>query len=62
MASYAGGQEFFKEFTDRIGQSMPDVRPDLVLSKRSEQAKSDEATYEHMVAEYKDHFGEGDKK
>ena len=62
MASYAGGQEFFKEFTDRIGRSMPDVRPDLVLSKRSEQAKSDEATYEHMVAEYKDHFGEGDKK
>ena len=33
MASYAGGQEFFTEFTSRIGQSMPDVRPDLVLSK-----------------------------
>mgnify|MGYP000573353181 FL=1 len=58
MASYAGGQEFFTEFTSRIGQSMPDVRPDLVLSKRSEQAKADEERYEEAVRLYNEHYGE----
>ncbi len=58
MASYAGGQEFFIEFTSRIGQSMPDVRPDLVLSKRSEQAKADEERYEEAVRLYNEHYGE----
>lgn len=58
MASYAGGQEFFTEFTSRIGQSMPDVRPDLVLSKRSEQAKADEERYEEAVRRYNEHYGE----
>lgn len=57
MASYAGGQEFFSEFTSRIGQSMPDVRPDLVLSKRSEQAKADEEHYEQVLSQYREHFG-----
>ena len=63
MASYAGGQELFSEFTSRIGQSMPDVRPDLVLSKRSEQAKADEELYEQAVKQYKEHFNDaaGDK-
>lgn len=58
MASYAGGQEFFTEFTSRIGQSMPDVRPDLVLSKRSDQAKADEEHYEEAVKLYNEHYGE----
>lgn len=58
MASYAGGQEFFREFTSRIGQDMPDVRPDLVLSKRSEQAKADEEVYEQAVKVCREHFGE----
>ncbi len=58
MASYAGGQEFFTEFSSRIGQSMPDVRPDLVLSKRSEQAKADEERYEEAVRLYNEHYGE----
>ena len=58
MASYAGGQEFFTEFTSRIGQSMPDVRPDLVLSKRSEQARADEERYEEAVRLYNEHYGE----
>ena len=58
MASYAGGQEFFTEFTSRIGQSMPDVRPDLVLSKRSEQARTDEERYEEAVRLYNEHYGE----
>ena len=58
MASYAGGLEFFTEFTSRIGQSMPDVRPDLVLSKRSEQAKADEERYEEAVRLYNEHYGE----
>ena len=52
MASYAGGQEFFTEFTSRIGQSMPDVRPDLVLSK------ADEERYEEAVRLYNEHYGE----
>ena len=58
MASYAGGQEFFTEFTSMIGQSMPDVRPDLVLSKRSDQAKADEEHYEEAVKLYNEHYGE----
>lgn len=58
MASYAGGQEFFTEFTSRIGQSMPDVRPDLVLSKRSDQAKADEEHYEEAVKLYNEYYGE----
>lgn len=52
MSSYAGGQEFFQEFTQRLGQDMPDVRPDMVLSKRSDQAKADEKRYEEALAEY----------
>ena len=31
---------------------MPDVRPDMVLSKRSDQAKADEKRYEEALAEY----------
>lgn len=52
MATYAGGQELFRTFTDRLEQDMPDVRPDLVISKHSEQAKSDEVHYSEMLKEY----------
>lgn len=52
MASYAGGQELFGRFTSSIGQDMPDVRPDLVLSKRSEQAKADEERYVETLKAY----------
>ena len=52
MAAYAGGQELFRTFTDRLGQNMPDVRPDLVISKHSEQAKADEEHYLEMLREY----------
>lgn len=61
MASYAGGQEFFEEFTSRLGQEMPDVRPDLVISKRSEQAKLDEEHYEELLREYEELYGEESK-
>ena len=52
MASYAGGQEIFQRFTEILGQDMPDVRPDLVLSKRSEQAKADEDRYNEAVRRF----------
>lgn len=57
MATYAGGQDIFEEFTGMIGQEMPDIRPDLVLSKRSEQAKADEERYNDMEAEYDRLYG-----
>lgn len=52
MASYAGGQEIFQRFTEILGQDMPDIRPDLVLSKRSEQAKADEDRYNEAVTRF----------
>lgn len=57
MASYAGGQEIFQEFTDRIGESMPDVRPDLVISKRSDEARADEEKYDETVRKYRELYG-----
>lgn len=57
MASYAGGQGLLEEFTRRIGMEVPDVRPDLVLSKHSEQAKADEELYAEAVREYTEIYG-----
>ncbi|MGN0396295.1 MAG: zinc ribbon domain-containing protein [Coprococcus sp.] len=45
VASYKGGQEFLREFTQRIGQPMVDIRPELILSKHSDKAKRDEVIY-----------------
>ncbi len=57
VASYMGGQEFLKEFTDRIGQPMIDIRPDLVLSKHSEKAKRDEDIYTEFLNNIKKEEG-----
>ncbi len=53
VASYKGGREFFTVFTERIGQPMVDVRPDLVLSKHSDIAKHDEDIYTEFVNKMK---------
>lgn len=60
MASYAGGQEIFERLTQLIGTEMPDVRPDLVMSKRSDRAKADEESYARMKEEYESIFGTAD--
>lgn len=61
MASYAGGQELFGKLTTMIGQDMPDVRPDLVMSRRSEQAKTDEEHYDKVLQEYERLYGKREK-
>ena len=48
----AGGQELLNTFTDKIGKELPDVRPDLVISKHSEQARADEDRYVETVKRY----------
>lgn len=52
MATYAGGLELFSAFTDKIGKPLPDVRPDLVISKHSDQARADEDRYVETVKRY----------
>jgi hypothetical protein len=57
MASYAGGQEFFTAFTQKIGQPMPDVKPEFVMSRKSEEFKEDADRYAKAQEQYKEIAG-----
>jgi hypothetical protein len=57
MASYAGGQEFFTAFTQKISQPMPDVKPEFVMSRKSEEFKEDADRYAKAQEQYKEIAG-----
>ncbi len=40
-----GGKEFLQVLTERIGEPMVEVMPEMVASKRSEEGKRDELAY-----------------
>ncbi len=44
-ATYKGGREFLQVLTERIGEPMVEVMPEMVASKRSEEGKRDELAY-----------------
>lgn len=49
VASYRGGQEFLEKLTEVLGQPMVDVRPDIVISRHSEEGKKAEEELESFL-------------